>query len=1019
MSENKIFYLAQPDLGDLMSTILGESSKKNENRRLVFTEYRPATCGFYNHIGIPEKNKKDIIKWLNEQINTGKNNYSNILDAIIERSKSAHRTATGSDFDAPNLKPDILDLWEKILVSLKEKYGESTDTYNILSKLRCSNSKDEITKEKIEPLYNALRIFSENMPSPSNTGRVGKKEVHDWEEVPTEVDKFEIVAVFEYFFGMRASPNGNSWQLNFHARINVFLDTGEYVGQIIAFAHPNTKDDVKTKAKLLEKAEVAACLVRNILPGIRQARYMNAILRGGSGDIDRIMVHHLPYLFPVTEFFVRLYNDGSEAISWPNFFEEFEKKPIWFYSSRVSEDNYYHDIIHNKKNLFLEPYSFDKLSSEGKKHPSIQKISEYLQKNSTRLNDSEAKGFVTTIKLGTTAQNILFCFSTEGKSEGIKHVRVIAVIDNRFLPAEVIENIDQYCKQNLHEHEHLDKANAVRSFLFQSIIGGKNLAARLNATIATMLKPEEGIVAQIRATSKEETYAERYGTVIYKKGYLGGINSDSSVFNIIKRHIDNTEAQLTNPLFAPRGFRNMASTIYWQFFDELWKYFNNGRKDVKPEEPPLRKLLYNALDFEESLKLSPGYREHFIHSYHVFLLGIYLIDSLDCLSSHKNAKNSYQKWFLASMYHDIGYPIEKIEDISKNYLKKLLSENGGDDIQCKISIDNGMMLLNDGFINSFNELIEKFVDNFFDFNDRIRSSLHKELIPDKKLIFNKEPIADTKTIESYKSDVKNKFTRLSYGALTKDADHGIFSALLFLNAAKQTGGNFIKPRSSGDNKDELDSNDIMDIALAIFSHNTLDRSKAPGHKWHLAEKDCNAILDGKSIKFDFSVFCYNIYTEAEKKKKKIDNWLASLLILCDSFSQWGRTTRKDDEKDDKNSVYLVPRQRGNQHPKVCLCYPKLKKKEDARERFRRFYDPQLSTILSDRCEKNLFQLYINPPEKQCPTMRSDNKDISECLNGQIDTDCISIVRRNYCSIGDKPESSAYMHEFDKEAWSKG
>ena len=58
-----------------------------------------------------------------------------------------------------------------------------------------------------------------------------------------------------------------------------------------------------------------------------------------------------------------------------------------------------------------------------------------------------------------------------------------------------------------------------------------------------------------------------------------------------------------------------------------------------------------------------------------------------------------------------------------------------------------------------------------------------------------------------------------------------------------------------------------------------------------------------------------------------------------------------------NSVYLVPRQRGNQHPKVCLCYPKLKKKEDARERFRRFYDPQLSTILSDKCEKNLFQLY--------------------------------------------------------------
>ena len=72
MPENKIFHLAQPDLGDLMSTILGESSKRNENRRLVFTEYRPATRGFYNHIGIPEKDKKDIIEWLKKQINGGK-----------------------------------------------------------------------------------------------------------------------------------------------------------------------------------------------------------------------------------------------------------------------------------------------------------------------------------------------------------------------------------------------------------------------------------------------------------------------------------------------------------------------------------------------------------------------------------------------------------------------------------------------------------------------------------------------------------------------------------------------------------------------------------------------------------------------------------------------------------------------------------------------------------------------------------------------------------------------------------
>jgi len=313
------------------------------------------------------------------------------------------------------------------------------------------------------------------------------------------------------------------------------------------------------------------------------------------------------------------------------------------------------------------------------------------------------------------------------------------------------------------------------------------------------------------------------------------------------------------------------------------------------------------------------------------------------------------------------------------------------------------MLLNDEFINSFNELSTIFVKNFLDFDDfddDIRSPLYDELFS----------TADLK--QKYKKDISKKFTRLSYGALTKDADHGIFSALLFLNAAKQMGGNFIKPRSTGDDKNELYRDDIMDIALAIFSHNTLDRSKAPGHKWHLATKDRNAKLDGKLIKFDFSVFCYNIYKEVEKKepeKKKIDNWLASLLILCDSFSQWGR---KMEEGDDKNSAYLVPRSDENT-PNVCLCYPMLNQNE-AHEKLEQFYAPQICTILANPSEENFFQIYVNPSNTKCP-MRSHGNDTSKCLtSGGIDSDCISIDTQKKWSIRNKPDSKVHMHQFDKE-----
>lgn len=1014
MSENKIFYLPQPDLGDLMSTILSESSQEydNENRRLVFTEYRPATRGFYNHIGIPKQDRENIIKWLKKEIDEGKKKYSDILDAIVENSKLAHKAATNGDFDAPSLKPNILVLWEKILVSLKEKYAEGTDTYDILEKL-CSDSEEKIEGVKAESLYNALKILSENMPAPSNSGLVGKKEVHGWKKkegaennkeveakVPTDIGEFEPVAIFEYFFGMRASPNGHSWQLNSHARINVFLDTGEYVGQIVAFAPPNSSNDDKNG--LLEKGGAAACLVRSVLPGIRQARYVNAILRGGPGNVDRIMVHHLPYLLPVTEFFVRIYDDGGEAISWSKFFEKFEEEPVLFYSSRVRGDNYYHDIIDSEKNFFLEPYRCQNASSEYSDHSYRSQINDYLLKISDELEDSETGGFVTTIELEAKAQNIFFCFSTEGKSEGIKHVRVIVVIDNRFLPAEILNDFNQYRKRNFAEHNYLGRGSAARNFLFKNIFGGKNLAARLNATIATMLKPEEGIVAQIRATSKEErTYAERYGTVIYEGGYLDQISSDSSFFKNIKKHIDNTKDQLTNPLFAPRGFRNIAYIIVKHFFDELWKYLEIDENDKKPEESLLGKLLYSALDFEETLNLSPGYREHFVHSYHVFLLGLYLINSLECFTSHRDDKKSYKKWFLASMYHDIGYPLEKIEDISKDYLKKLLFNGSGDDIQCRISIDNGILLLNDEFINNFNVLIDKFVDNLLNFDDQIRSSLYSRLIP------------DTGQKERYKNDVKNKFTKLSYGALTKDADHGIFSALLFLNAANQMGSNFCTT-SCGDDNVTLSSNDIMDIALAIFAHNTLDRSKAPGHKWHLTDKDFDIKLDKNSINFGFSVFCYNILSDEEKGT---DNWLGSLLILCDAFSQWGRNTRKDD----KDLACLVPRSRENisSDPKVCLCYPMLDKNK-AGKKLNQFYAPQLCTILADPPEENIFQVYVNPSEKaKCPMRRSHDNDISKCVTAKgIDGDCISIDTQKTWSLRNMPDSIHNMHEFDEKNWNK-
>jgi len=84
----------------------------------------------------------------------------------------------------------------------------------------------------------------------------------------------------------------------------------------------------------------------------------------------------------------------------------------------------------------------------------------------------------------------------------------------------------------------------------------------------------------------------------------------------------------------------------------------NSRKDPS--------IFENSKNFEPVMQNIPGYRDHFIHSFYVFLLGYYIINRLwEILNTNTiqylGSNEPNLTWMLSSTFHDVAYPIERIE----------------------------------------------------------------------------------------------------------------------------------------------------------------------------------------------------------------------------------------------------------------------------------------------------------------------------------------------------------------------
>jgi CheY-like chemotaxis protein len=139
---------------------------------------------------------------------------------------------------------------------------------------------------------------------------------------------------------------------------------------------------------------------------------------------------------------------------------------------------------------------------------------------------------------------------------------------------------------------------------------------------------------------------------------------------------------------------------YWEEEDilQLTIFFIEALCGIFKIPSELVTVIRKFLDLEEILYSIPRYRDHFFHQVKVFLLGFCIINELN-RKKLVNGKifdnnNGMKIWFLTSVFHDIGYPFEKINNWLNSYFESVLRSPGdiSDGEILPVHIDWGSLL---------------------------------------------------------------------------------------------------------------------------------------------------------------------------------------------------------------------------------------------------------------------------------------------------------------------------------------
>jgi hypothetical protein len=112
---------------------------------------------------------------------------------------------------------------------------------------------------------------------------------------------------------------------------------------------------------------------------------------------------------------------------------------------------------------------------------------------------------------------------------------------------------------------------------------------------------------------------------------------------------------------------------------------------------------------EGALQAIADYRDHFVHPFHVFYLGYYILDQwrekkIMPLNLTENGDENLilKTWFVTSIYHDVGYPAEKLEVLVRDFFKTSVGR------EMSAQFDWSSVILADDNIKHIDELSDLF-----------------------------------------------------------------------------------------------------------------------------------------------------------------------------------------------------------------------------------------------------------------------------------------------------------------------
>lgn len=281
-------------------------------------------------------------------------------------------------------------------------------------------------------------------------------------------------------------------------------------------------------------------------------------------------------------------------------------------------------------------------------------------------------------------------------------------------------------------------------------------------------------------------------------------------------------------------------------FSELWAtQIGIAYNDfLKTFDPALQHI------FAETKDNGIVYRDHYIHQFQVFLLGLYVMDKLyDDVVEKSKCKKPEISWLMISSFHDIGYPIQLYDQWSRKFFQEVFDVT--EDI-ARIEIKS--KFVEQSFMNATNCLIARLCSVF------CNEELKGDWLADKK-----------------------ELLRFFYRSITEAKNHCILSGVSLLRMLCKEE---YRDKITIDKMtfEQIWGDIIIPSALTIALHDSGVWGELRNKEtWQQAHEKVPLPV----LRFD-------------------DDPLSFLLIFCDNIQEWGRPSKsQSDEKNRKGKTFYL------------------------------------------------------------------------------------------------------------------